>query len=411
MLLKLYPLQNKKRLTLLLFIIIVIIIVSNTISFGQKKSDFSTFIKEKNSLTKAKIALLLSENYVLYQLDSLKILVENLTQNSKKNAFAKAIRCRILGILNVRKGDFKNGIVLLKYSKNYSLSIQDLELLTSDLNELGNAYFLKGDLKTAAFYYEASLKTGNYSPCKTDAFLAKINLARIHIQQDKISEAEQEIESYIILAKKSSKWNAVANAYAVFTDLALKQENYKLAKYYCEKNIFYVDKTMQPSSYLNAQTNKALIHFFSDEKELALELLQKNLEGRKSQNISHKIFESYYNLAGYFSDSDKKISGYYSDSCVQIAQKHKLFGLELEALEFKISILNLVRYVPDKIILIKKINLLERENKKERDKLCASILFMNNIEKKEDKNYLAVLFLFFFVLILFMGLQVKKTKG
>ena len=405
MLLNLFPLQNIKRLLLLLFVV-----VFNTISFGQKKSDFSAFKKEKNSLTKAKMALELSEYYTRYQLDSLKILVANLTENSKKSAFAKAIRCRILGILNVRKGDFNNGIALLKFSKNYSLSIQDLELLTSDLNELGNAYFFKGDLKTAAFYYEASLTIGKDSPCETDAFLAQINLAKVHILQKKISEAEQEIESYIFQANKSEKWESVANAYAVYTDLALKKENYTLAKYYCEKNIFYVDKTMQPALYLNAQTNKALIHFFNNEKKLALELFLKILKARKTENIPHKIFEGYYNLASYFLDSDKRASEYYIDSCVQIAQKNKLLGLELEALEFKISELQLHTFEADKMRLKNKISLLEEENKAERDKLSSAILFANKIEKPEDKKSLVALFLFFFILILFMVFKIRKNQ-
>jgi len=170
------------------------VILWNSISFGQNKFTFSAFKNEKNHLRKAKMALELSQEYVRYNIDSLKILSEELKKSSNKNAFTRAISCRILGIYEVRKGDFNNGIVLLKSAKNYSLSMQDLELLTSDMNELGNAYFLKGDFKTAEFYYKTSLDIGEDSPNETDAFLALVNLARIHILEKKLSAAKEELE-------------------------------------------------------------------------------------------------------------------------------------------------------------------------------------------------------------------------
>ena len=64
-------------------------------------------------MRKAKMALELSQEYVRYNIDSLKILAEELKKSSNKNAFTMAISCRILGIYDVRKGDFSNGIVLL----------------------------------------------------------------------------------------------------------------------------------------------------------------------------------------------------------------------------------------------------------------------------------------------------------
>ena len=357
------------------------------------------------------MALELSAEYVRYNIDSLKILAEELKESKNKNAFTRAISCRILGIYEVRKGDFSNGILLLKSAKNYSLSIQDLELLTSDVNELGNAYFLKGDFKTAEFYYKTSLEIGEDSPNETDAFLALVNLARIHILQKIYSEAKQELEKYIFLATKNEKWEAVANAYAVFADLALREENYGLAKFYCEKSFFYSNKTMKSHFYLNALTNKALVYFLSNEKKQALELFQKILRARKTENIPHKIFEAYFNLASYFMDSDKNLSEKYSDSCLQLAKKKGLLGLELEAIEFKIEELKLMEFKEAKAKLEIKIRELENNNKKERDKLSGELISGNFIEKKEINNNSLILFAFFSALLFFMVLQIRKKTG
>ena len=387
------------------------VILCNPLSFGQNKYDFSSFKNEKNHLRKAKIALELSAEYVRYNIDSLKILAEELKKSSNKNAFTRAISCRILGIYEVRKGDFNNGVVLLKAAKNYSLSMQDLELLTSDMNELGNAYFLKGDFKTAGFYYKTSLNIGEDSPNETDAFLALVNLARIHILQKKYSEAKQELEKYIFLATKNEKWEAVANAYAVFVDLALEQDNYELAKLYCEKSFSAANKTMKSYFYLNALTNKALVYFLSNEKKQALELFQKILRDRKTENIPHKIFEAYFNLASYFADSDKNLSEKYSDSCLQLAKKQGLLRLELEAIEFKIDELKLLEFKEAKAKLELKIRELENNNKKERDKLSGELISGKFIEKKEINNNSLILFAFFSALLFFMVFQIRKKTG
>lgn len=387
------------------------VILCNPLSFGQNKYDFSSFKNEKNHLRKAKMALELSQEYVRYNIDSLKILAEELKESSNKNAFTRAISCRILGIYEVRKGDFSNGIVLLKAAKNYSLSMQDLELLTSDMNELGNAYFLKGDFKTAEFYYKTSLDIGEDSPNETDAFLALVNLARIHILQKKNREAKQELEKYIFLATKNEKWEAVANAYAVFADLALEQKNYKLAKLYCENSFSFSNKTMKSYFYLNALTNKALVYFLSNEKKKALELFQKILRDRKAENITHKIFEAYFNLASYFAESDKNLSEKYSDSCLQLAKKQGLLGLELEAIEFKIDELKLIQFKDAKAKLELKIRELENNNKKERDKLRGELISGNFIEKKEINNNSLILFAFFSALLFFMAFQIRKKTG
>ena len=357
------------------------------------------------------MALELSQEYVRYNIDSLKILAEELKKSSNKNAFTRAISCRILGIYEVRKGDFSNGILLLKAAKNYSLSMQDLELLTSDMNELGNAYFLKGDFKTAEFYYKTSLDIGEDSPNETDAFLALVNLARIHILQKKLIAAKEELELYIFLATKNEKWEAVANAYAVFADLALAQDNYELAKLYCEKSFSASNKTIKSYFYLNVLTNKALIYFLSNEKKQALELFQKILRDRKAENIPYKIFDAYFNLAGYFVESDKNLSEKYSDSCLQLAKKQGLLGLELEAIEFKIDELKLMEFKEAKAKLELKIRELENNNKKERDKLSGELISGNFIEKKEINNNSLMLFAFFSTLLFFMVFQIRKKTG
>jgi hypothetical protein len=94
-----------------------------------------------------------------------------LATSKNRNSFSHAVSKRIFGCFQVRKGKILEGIKLLKESKNYFLSIGDMQLLCEELNELGIAYYLQGDLETAAFYFKSSLSTGAQSPKESDAIL------------------------------------------------------------------------------------------------------------------------------------------------------------------------------------------------------------------------------------------------
>jgi hypothetical protein len=168
---------------------------------------------------------------------------------------------------------------------------------------------------------------------------------------------------------------------------------------------------MKSYFYLNALTNKALVYFLSNEKKKALELFQKILRDRKAENITHKIFEAYFNLASYFVESDKNLSEKYSDSCLQLAKKQGLLGLELEAIKFKIDELKLIQFKDAKAKLELKIRELENNNKKERDKLRGELISGNFIEKKEINNNSLMLFAFFSALLFFMVFQIRKKTG
>ena len=240
--------------------------------FAEKQTTFHSFKDSKSIEGKTRKALELWEYYLRNDVDSLQFLASELATSKNRNSFSHAVSKRIFGCFQVRKGKILEGIKLLKESKNYFLSIGDMQLLCEELNELGIAYYLLGDLETAAFYFKSSLTTGTQSPKETDAILAEVNLAKVYIAEKDFKQATAILNHYIFSAKELKKWEAVANAYSVLADVNLNLEKYELAKTLCKKQLKYAKKGEALNLKINALNNQALIFFFERNPSKALSL-------------------------------------------------------------------------------------------------------------------------------------------
>jgi tetratricopeptide (TPR) repeat protein len=298
---------------------------------------FDLFLSEKNIHAKTQKALELWSDYMVGSIDSLQILgVELLKSSTKQNSeFAKAISYRILGCYDVRTGKANRGIHLLTISKNYFVSKNDNEMTCESMNELGIAYFLKGDLETAQHFFEASLEFGNDSPVESNRFLAKLNLAKVFYEKEQFAEAKFLIVEYINQANYLKKWESVSNAYSLLGELALNKDQLRTATKYFEKQIYYAKKTNSASYITRAINNQAIVAYFQENQKLALKLFHQVLERRKEEGFPFNIYDAYFNLSRFYYPNELKIALEYNDSCFQIARKYKLIKLELEVYKWR----------------------------------------------------------------------------
>lgn len=362
--------QKSHRQILKLFLVVFTVCsVGFHFSFAQKPSSFKSFKNAKSIDEKTRKALELWEYYLRNDLDSLQILASELVKTNNRNSFSLAVSKRIFGCYQVRKGKIKEGIKLLKESKNYFLSIGDIQLLCEELNELGIAYFLQGDLETAAFYYKSSLATGAQSPKETDAILAEVNLAKVYIADKDFKQAMAILNHYLFTAKELKKWEAVANAYSVLADVYLNQGNFERAKIYCKKQLFYAKKGNALNLKINALNNQALIFYFEGNPNEALSLFKQILSIRKKQNIPSKIYDAYFNLASFYVEENPSLASKFMDSCRIVAKKSAYLKLELEALQFKRDELKELNLSKDIESVEKEIKSLNQTNEKEREEL------------------------------------------
>lgn len=341
--------------------------------------------------------------------DSLQILATELAKTKDRNAFSMAVSKRIFGCYQVRKGQINGGINLLKESKNYFLSIGDMQLLCEELNELGIAYYLQGDLETSTFFFKSSLTTGAQSPKETDVILAEVNLAKVFIAKKDFKQATAILNHYVFIAKEFKKWEAVANAYSVLADVQLNLGNYSKAKIYCEKQLRFAKKGNALNLKINALNNQALIFFFEGKPTEALSLFKQILSIRKKQNIPSKIYDAYYNLASFYVDVNPDLANQYIDSCQIVAKIGGYLQLELEALKFKRDELKELNLSKEITALEKAIQTLNQENEKEREELTK--LLMQEIATIEENNHwiiLSVMFSFLFLVILIVRFRLFR---
>ncbi|MBI1836804.1 MAG: tetratricopeptide repeat protein [Flavobacteriia bacterium] len=304
--------------------------------FSQKTVfRFEDFIHEKNMDKKAKISLLLWEEYLGNNLDSLNILGNLLLKDAyeKENLFAIAVGKRTLGSYLIRNGKAEKGIRNLKEARFYFEKIGDYLLLTETLSEIGNAYNLKGEPKNALLWYEKSLQAGKQSPDPTSKFLAEINIAKAYTDLNELSKAEKIIYHYIAQAKKYKKIISEANAWTRLGIIyQIKEDNLKAKKYFEKsKNLnLKADSKIQASHGYN---NIAIVCFTDGDMEGAKLNFDKALKLRIQCNNWKAIAESYFNLGElYLELKDYKKALFYYNESLKIASKKHLIVEKMDAL-------------------------------------------------------------------------------
>lgn len=300
-------------------------------------TEFKDFKEEQDIHAKSQNALLLWERYVSNSIDSLRISGVDLFNSAKKQKsdFGIAVANRILGCYDVRTGKIDRGIHLLTASKNYFVSKNDNELICESMNELGIAYFLKGDHETAKSFFQSSLKFGKESPIETNRFLAQINLAKVYAEQGKSSEAKFLIHEYIKLAIDIEKWESVSNAYSLLGDLALNANQIRTAKNYFEKQIGFAKKAKSSVYITRAINNQAILAYYEGNSEKALQLFKLALNRRKNEKFAFNLYDAYFNLASYYYGDNLELALKYVDSCFHVAKENKLLKQELEVYEWR----------------------------------------------------------------------------
>jgi len=279
--------------------------------------------------------LKLWEKYIETDIDSCKLLTLHLRKNCENSPYEVAVYHLVSGSYLSRIGAFQEGIYHLKQAKSYFFQLQDFELLSKILNEIGIAFQLSGNTHEARSYYRHSMEAGRNSDNKLHAVLAEINLAKLTIEEEKYDQAFEHLQHYISVIKPLEKFDALVNACAALVDLFLAKDDIPNALYYCKEQQYYAGKTNNPNTYIKALTNNAILAFYSSDFEKASQLFKRILSMRKNQDHPLKLAEAYFNLAGLYIENKPMISRLYLDSAAVIADRNKLFSMEEDILLFR----------------------------------------------------------------------------
>lgn len=345
------------------------------------------------------------ERYIQSDLDSCKILIFHLTNIHQKSPNDAAIFHLISGSYLARVGFYEEGIKQLSKAKSYFFQLQDLELLTKILNEIGIAFQLSGNRHEAKYYYEQSILSGEQANDELLSILAEINLAKLNIEDEKYEVALEHLNRYIFISKKFKKYESLSNAYATIVDLYLTKEDLALALKYAKELQYVAGRSNSQNVMIQALTNQAILAFYSEENEKAEDLFQQILFLRKQQKHPLKISEAYFNLAGYYLDFNLLNSKKYLDSAYQIALKNRAYSMQEDILLFKKEQLC-------DTLAFEELNSLRERIEEERESLVRSLNFESNelsIHNKPKYDSLILILMIVNFVLLLLGV-IKKLK-
>ena len=344
------------------------------IRFSCAQARSTSYYKEKSIVQKSKIALELWGYYSRYHIDSLNIIGIDLLQkhHQSKDLFSKAVSYRMLGCYDVRSGAIHKGLELLNSSKNILLNLGDEKLISEAYNEIGIAYLLLGDHKTANVAFEKSLSHGRNSNSPSMSYMAEINLAKSELKAGNMIPAKMLAEHYIRMALNDEKYESAANAYSFLGQIALDENKIERAKSCFNKQFEFAQLCVAPFIVTRAINNRAIRHFISSEYDESLKLFQEVLAQRKSQNFHFYTCEAYMNIANYYLETNDQIKGsLYIDSCISLAEEHNLLLNQIEAIELMIE----HQETPD---LIKRLGLLKQKQ---------NLMTESNLDARKKLNY------------------------
>lgn len=313
----------------------LLIICFSTLSFSLGQT-YQGFKEADNIDKKCKIAEELALDYLVSDLDSLRIVGEELLTYSNKKYSKKGINSAyfLIGNYLIRVAKEQEGMELLRQSKNYYLSIEDFDKATEILNEIGNAYQYTGNYKEACKWYEQSLMYGELASDEHVTYIGKINLAQAQNALGKYDLAKENAEEYRDWVLKLGSLKAVTNAYAVLGSIELEQGKIQQAIYYFEQCYKFAVRAGDNAGQGHAYTNIGIVKYLQGDMNESERYFKEALAFRKNVRNIGLVCDAYLNYGGILFERGKyeeAISNYKEG--LTIAQNNKKYRNEIELLE------------------------------------------------------------------------------
>lgn len=297
------------------------------------QSTYSEFISEDSIELKVELALNLWSNYSRNSIDSLKIISNILSSNPNLGDFGKGISLRSLGGYSIRSGDIEEGVEFLKDALYYFVETNADDQVSEVYNDLGNAYNLTGDYRTAAKYYSASLIQGKRASDVTASYNGMIGLGKVFYAIGDEELGMKLISIFLSKSLRDAKFESAANACAYMGMVYMSDDEPDLMKAYFKRSLIYAEDSESLSIISNAKNNQAILYFTEGKIDSALILFEDALELRVTYGQNKSIIESYFNLGGYYLETeDYELSEEYFNESLRLAEENNFLPDHLDAL-------------------------------------------------------------------------------
>ncbi len=270
------------------------------VSIGQVS--YQQFQNESDLHKKTEIAYSLLNEYSMNSLDSLRLISTQLVLIGKENNIEYSLSTGQFGLGSyfLRTGKQKRAIKSLKSSLVFFKSIEDYQLVSEILNEIGNSYAISGEYTNAIESYISSMDFGSISKDETASFNGEIGLAKAYFSLGDTLKGESTLASYIKECIKYEKYQSISNAYGFLGMIEQDKGNQEESMSFLDKSIYYGLKSNSKIQLSHIYTNKAIVFFSVENYDSSLVFFEKALMLRKELRRPRQICESYFNLASFY---------------------------------------------------------------------------------------------------------------
>jgi len=309
--------------------------LSFVVFFGQTQ-DYQTFKNEENALDKFFFARDLFTRYLTTDLDSVKLLGDELLTFSNKERFRDGIYLafHILGDYFIESAQEEKGIRLLMEAKNYYFEQQDFESMMHVYNAIGTAYHRLESYQKAISYYKIALSYGEVADNQNMAKIALLNWAKALQNLEEYTQAVEKAQEFKRWAIQTHQNTFIANAFSVIGSIFLDLSDYQQAIDNFEKSYQYAEQQNDHATKANALTNMGIVFFLQDELAESQRCFFTALEARKQLQAITSLCDAYLNCGGILFEQGqtKQAAELYLEGYT-IANQHKKYTQEIELLE------------------------------------------------------------------------------
>ncbi|PIE87384.1 MAG: hypothetical protein CSA03_00470 [Bacteroidetes bacterium] len=265
-------------------------------SLGRTQAfSYQDFHNEKDSVLLVKKGLEAWSYYIRNSVDSLKIVGSEMVDSKYVSLYPVGLIN--LGSFHIRTNDIPKGIELLEEARELFAKERSAALLSETENEIGNAYFLKGNYNLSSRYYFSSMVHGANIADVTASYNGMIGFGKTICATGDTIRGVRFVREYLERCLKNDKFESASDACGFLGMIeGLKGKVELMSAYYRRGNV-YAWRSNSKTHWANAHTNKAIDFFTKQKVDSAEMLFQKALSIRKEVGATRPIVEGYYNLA------------------------------------------------------------------------------------------------------------------